>query len=220
MAYKQKINNADKRKGFVYLDVIWDEQLDKSGITIDSMIADNCSGTGIIAAFIGEAGTGKTTALRRLEYLYAKRLNNRFDELPVFVELKNIGHGKDKLLHAIGDVLGTDESYTRQLLKEKSLVLLLDGMNEIPVPQFVADVRREVETLYSNNKKLKIYMTDRVNQSMIFDITSTRVLMYHLHALSQSNKEEYLRKNANSVSRHIIEDLIQNNSATFINDSA
>ena len=214
--YQQSIISRYNKQGFVYLDVKWDENEGEGGITIDNMIENN--GKGMIAAFIGEAGSGKTTALRRLEYKYASKRRKNFEGLPVFIELKRIGAGKDRLVNAIGEALGTDSDYTRQILSEKGLVLLLDGMNEIPDSHVVADVRREIEEIYSGNKSLHIYLTDRTNRSGIFDITTATVTIYHLHALTWNNKIEYLRSNSNSEEvKALIENEIEKGELSDIN---
>lgn len=214
--YQQSIISRYNKQGFVYLDVKWDENEGEGGITIDNMIENN--GKGMIAAFIGEAGSGKTTALRRLEYKYASKRRKNFEGLPVFIELKRIGAGKDRLVNAIGEALGTDSDYTRQILSEKGLVLLLDGMNEIPDSHVVADVRREIEEIYSGNKSLHIYLTDRTNRSGIFDITTATVTIYHLHALTWNNKIEYLRNNSNSEEvKALIENEIEKGELSDIN---
>ena len=192
--YKQRIKNRYKQKGFEYLDVKWADE--EGGKTIEEMIKNNKDG--MIAAFIGEAGAGKTTALRRIEYIYAARTNRNFNVLPIFVELKTIEHGRNKLLRAISGILGTDEDFTRQILSEEGLVLLLDGINEVTNRTIAADIIKEVQELYLNNRNLHIYLTDRVNRSIIINVTAANISLYHLHALTLDNKKSYLKKNVNN----------------------
>jgi GTPase SAR1 family protein len=81
---------------------------------------------------LGDPGSGKTTTLWRIAVEYAEQArDNPTKPLPVFVRLGEIKPDQTLDGYIIG-LLGELGPYYHTLLEEKRLVLLLDGLNELP----------------------------------------------------------------------------------------
>jgi formylglycine-generating enzyme required for sulfatase activity len=81
---------------------------------------------------LGDPGSGKTTTLWRVAVEYAEQArDDPAKPLPVFVRLGEIKPDQTLDGYIIG-LLGELGTYYHTLLEEKRLVLLLDGLNELP----------------------------------------------------------------------------------------
>ncbi|KAM3101825.1 NACHT domain-containing protein [Phormidesmis sp. 146-12] len=88
---------------------------------------------------LGQPGAGKSTFLRRvgLEALMGHEGNYRHDCIPVFVELKRFNTGEINVEKAIAQELENcrfpdAEGSTKKLLAQGKLLILLDGLDEVP----------------------------------------------------------------------------------------
>jgi HEAT repeat protein len=107
----------------------------------------------------GKPGSGKSTTLRRLCVEMAETaLGDNFQPIPVFVQLK----GDKQIVKLIqaefrrAKLRVTDEQIDDLLLEDK-LVLLLDGVNEIPSEE----LRRELQNFRDNNLTTPTIFTTR-----------------------------------------------------------
>jgi hypothetical protein len=97
------------------------------------------------AVLLGEPGAGKTTTLFKLASDKLKRAQTDLQApLPLMVELGKWTDPKQSLMAFIKAQLGGLDAYVEALLRSKRALLLLDGLNEIPVadrPQKIPEVR-------------------------------------------------------------------------------
>jgi HEAT repeat protein len=91
---------------------------------------------------VGKPGSGKSTALRRLLWEEAERCIRAVEEvqesippIPVLLELRSLGSSVLELLQEtlLWSGIDLEEETLRTLLRGKRFLLLLDGINEVPV---------------------------------------------------------------------------------------
>ncbi len=89
---------------------------------------------------LGKPGAGKTTFLKHLAVDCSK---GRFqaDLIPVLIELRRIRSDEWKILDAISEELKLDNQQTQTLLEQEKLLVLMDGLDEVPTN----DSRRTVQ---------------------------------------------------------------------------
>jgi len=110
---------------------------------------------------LGEAGAGKSTFLRMmgLEALKPERIKYQHQCIPVFVELKRLGYEEldiEKIIINEFSICGfpVSEDFTFEALKKGKLLILLDGLDEIPeriVNKYILKIKDFVNT-YSSNR--------------------------------------------------------------------
>jgi predicted NACHT family NTPase len=89
---------------------------------------------------LGKPGAGKTTFLRHLAIACCK---DEFlaDHIPILIELRDINASEFNLLNHIHQEFDlADEEQTKQILKQGKVLILLDGLDEVP-----GQSRREVQ---------------------------------------------------------------------------
>ena len=137
----------------------------KSGEPAFSYTFDSC------VKFIGEAGMGKTTQMRKMYlHLLEQVAAGEVQLLPVWIKLSDLSEIetlslKDKIL----EVLGEYAQYYSLLLKNNTLALFLDGYNEVLTKDLQDAIKRTlskaIDELHKNYPKLLIVMTDRTTKS-------------------------------------------------------
>ncbi len=179
--------------GFDYLDTFWDISSDgEEKKNIEGFLADKGNA---VTLFLGEAGTGKTTALRRLEYLFAKKSIREHGQrfIPVLIELKSLQPGKTPILYEIESRLKYSEDVAMQILKDGSAILLLDGWNEIGNKEVANLLREELKGLI-DDCGIRVFVTDRSDRNLQLD-PAGGITRCYLHDLSYDDKRTYFSGN-------------------------
>lgn len=100
---------------------------------------------------LGKPGAGKTTFLKHLAVDCSK---GRFqaDLIPVLIELRRIRSDEWKLLDAISEELKLDNQQTQTLLEQGKLLILMDGLDEVPTSNFRRTVQDQIRNLAQDPK--------------------------------------------------------------------
>ncbi len=102
---------------------------------------------------LGKPGAGKTTFLRHLAIACCK---DEFlaDHIPILIELRDINASEFNLLNHIHQELDlADEEQTKQILKQGKVLILLDGLDEVP-----SQSRQEVQDhIYKFSQSTQYY---------------------------------------------------------------
>jgi energy-coupling factor transporter ATP-binding protein EcfA2 len=111
---------------------------------------------------VGQPGSGKSTTLERLLWQQAKAaLEDRAVKIPVLIELRSYQHSTLACIEAFFAEYGLDLSpgQIEELLAEKKLLLLVDGLNELPSEE----VRKEVAAFRKQYPTAAIFTTRELN---------------------------------------------------------
>jgi hypothetical protein len=108
---------------------------------------------------LGQPGAGKSTFLRRmgLEALKSKKGAYQHECIPVFLELKRFNTGEINLEKAITEELKNcgfpkPEDSTKKLLEKGKLLILLDGLDEVPTNQLDAAITQIQDFVDQHNQ--------------------------------------------------------------------
>lgn len=189
--------NHEHANGFHYIDIKWKAENSASieYSTVETMMNDE---THSLVKILGEAGCGKTTIMRQLEYLTAKKYTSKKSSIiPVFIQLINIE--TDSSLHAniknmICNKLGVASNLLEEMLSINSIRLYLDGFNEILDLKLKKQIAWSIDELHQQYPELKIFLSDRslVRSSIV---TMRNALIYKLYPLDNEMKEKFIKFN-------------------------
>jgi predicted NACHT family NTPase/DNA-binding CsgD family transcriptional regulator len=128
---------------------------------------------------LGKPGAGKTTFLKHLAVDCSKE-KFQSDLIPVLIELRQIRSTEWKLLDAIAEQLKLSLQQTEKLLEQEQLLILMDGLDEVPSSAFRANVQRQVCDLaqkpeYAGNRFILTCRTQIITGEMPQGFTAVEV---------------------------------------------
>lgn len=197
-AYCQRIIDSYVRLtsgGFGYINTRWfdpkDENMQSQGV--DALIKTSKSTK---LKLTGEAGSGKTTALKRIEFELAKKaVKNSYCTVPIYVELCTLVSEHNLLLKQIALVLGLNEADVEDFLLNEHFTLLLDGFNEVLDKTLKRQLAFEIDKFEKNFPKVPIILTDRnLHGTGSFPILAHAKAM-KLYPITLTDKENFFKKN-------------------------
>lgn len=111
---------------------------------------------------LGKPGSGKTTLLKHLAILCCQR-RFRYRKIPILIELRNVNANSFNLLQEVQKAFDTNSDTTQKILDDGQVLLLLDGLDEVP-SQFRDNLRDKVEKFIEKYPK-NIYIISCRNQT-------------------------------------------------------
>jgi hypothetical protein len=167
-----------------------DDDGNSLGSCLDIMNMTNEDGNYL--KLIGEAGLGKSRAMRHLQYNDAKEGK----VFPVYVELKELSDFKFSIMELIAEKAGLDEKACSLLMTSGGMSLYLDGVNEI----LCSDKNKrivcsQIDELAAKYPKTKILVSDRESSqvSIRMDIPT-----FLICKLDETMIHEFIHKNSKS----------------------
>ncbi len=213
---KNVVREYENQEGFRYMDFHWHEEKDGSeecnaNDLLYKASIDKTQGIKIL----GEAGTGKTTVLKRMQYQLAKNYKTNSDKIPIFITLSELNAEIDSLLNRIMDITRMGNEDVRKELKNGNFVLFLDGFNEILNDETRRMLAKEINTNFQNYyEKTLIFISDRTITS-----ESTRVmnksLSLHLCKITIEEKMRFFEERVTSEEMNLIRQRRENVESYF-----
>ena len=119
--------------------------------------------------FIGEAGMGKTTQMKKMYIQYLREVVNGREVLPVWINLYDMSRDGFSLEEKVKALLGDYGQYYDELLAKNKIALFLDGYNEILPGEdrenLKSSIAYDIDHMHSENPRVMIAMTDRTRNS-------------------------------------------------------
>lgn len=194
--------NRESKCGFTYVDIKWKAANSsiKECITVDTMLNETQNN---LVKILGEAGCGKTTIMRQLEYLSAKRfIAQKSTIIPVFIPLGSI-EADSSLQKDIKSMLCQRLKITPDLLEDllstNSLRLYLDGFNEILDSKTKKQIAWSIDELSRRFPEITIFLSDRSLVRPTINVMSG-ALEYKLFPLDNVTKEMFIKSNCSDDS--------------------
>lgn len=113
------------------------------------------------AVVLGEPGEGKTTTLCKIAgELIEEARSDMMAALPVLARLRDWTTADEPLLAFLARCVGIEEAVFSTMLARRAAVLLLDGLNELPVEQR-KDKAKQIRTLLQTHPELRVLISCR-----------------------------------------------------------
>lgn len=141
--------------------------------------------------FIGEAGMGKTTQMKRMYFqMLSDVANGNKKIIPAWVELKEVTEDSCSMQSILGMGLCEYGHYYDLMIEKNAVALFLDGYNEILDDNVRRIVANEVDTLHKKHPEILIVLTDRSKKSNPTILMKNSV-SYTFNGLSKEEIEKY-----------------------------
>ena len=185
-----------EQDGFRYVDIAWKSSLAQSVdfSTVDSIMDD----PNPLVKILGEAGCGKTTVLKQIEYLLAKRFcAGESDLFPVLISLDGVRLGTSVHI-SIEDVICSHLHITKDILKSMQrrnmIYLLLDGFSKILDLNIRKQIAYSIDSMSRKFPKQKILLTDRSLMRPAIN-TMAAAMVYRRYPMDGAMKKNFIAAN-------------------------
>ncbi len=174
--------------------------------------------------FIGEAGLGKTTQMRKMYYTALEEVSNgSLEALPVWINLSDMSGTQDiSLENKISESLSDYKDYYELLLEKNKIMLFLDGYNEVLTTDTKDAVKRnlarDIDEIHERYPSVFISMTDRMKKSNPRCLMDN-VSIYTYNGLSREQIKQYVKKKTDDSTSEIIIDYLNGDNSAWLGNS-
>lgn len=174
--------------------------------------------------FIGEAGMGKTTQMKKMFLDLVEQVSNGNRKiLPIWIDLSELSELEDVLLETkIKQSLGEYEQYYSILLRSNAIALFLDGYNEVLTKDMQDIVKRklasDIDEIHTNFPEVFIAMTDRCKKSNP-PCLQKNIAVYTFNGLSRDEMTDYIKLKADPASVDSILAYIDSDNSNWLDNS-
>ena len=157
----------------------------------------------------GFAGSGKSTALAKLAYDWAKCVNGKTEssiltqyKLLFVLSLREIERNETLIDAILDQILSQDTSITKSELESfflshgKDILILLDGLDEYPMEQLQKKVTGDIESVLANRKLRETCVVVTTRPQKVEDLGEHQkhYTQVRLSGFTEDNIEVYIRK--------------------------
>ncbi len=188
----ERYENSEKN-GFGYVNMSW--------YIPQSAVRTHCDAEKLASMevhnglkLVGIAGTGKSTVLRRIEYILAKAFQKKQNNIiPVYVELADVVDDEDILISKIAAVLDISTDNAEAFLRRGGITLLLDGYNEILDPIVKRKLAKELDNLTRGENIVNLILSDRTENSTVPTLQKSTAMF--LKPITIEDRKQYYKAN-------------------------
>ena len=189
--------SLEMKNGFSYVDIKWKSSCSDNAeySTVETMLNDSKNR---LVKILGEAGCGKTTIMKQLEYLTAKKyISKKATIIPIFISLGTIKIDSSldiDIKSMICRKLSISENLLDDMLSTNSIRLYLDGFNEILDIKAKKIVAWSIDELSQKYSELTIFLSDRSLVRPAINVMNN-ALIYKLYPLDDATKKTFIESN-------------------------
>lgn len=205
--YCTNIINEYEKENLDYIDVHWiDESDERINANIDIINKVIKKGSVFHIKFFGEAGTGKTTALKRIQYLKAKQyLSGECMMVPILVPLYKTGK-EHSVYNCARNILNIDDENMKRMLNMGNILLLLDGYNEVLKTKDLNAIATEIDReLVKDYSKATIILSDRTLGRDRIPVLTEGTTNLTLEKISIAQKKDYFKNHLKEELYNLVE---------------
>ncbi len=142
---------------------------------------------------LGEGGSGKTTTLEFIANKFCEEwLIDSNTKIPVIIYLANLRE-QDSIKQTIAKKMSIEANALEELIKSNSIILLLDGINEIIKSSEIKRERlNEISNLLNINENLDIIITDRFEFDT-FQNNPFSIETFSIQKLNENQIEQFVK---------------------------
>jgi hypothetical protein len=154
-----------------------------------------------LALVTGDAGTGKTTGLRRLAMILVEKALNSKDErrIPVYLDAKSLLDSGKSLVEYATDVsasLTTDASpaFSVDELNAGHLTVLIDALDEISVAENREGIFKRIATFHGSYPKVQVIVTSRMHPSLMDHVGTYGFHLFYISPISFNQADRMITR--------------------------
>lgn len=176
--------------------------------------------------FIGEAGAGKTTQMKKKYWDEVKAVyENKKEILPIWINLGELnGIEEATLEQKVKSLLDKYSDYYDTILRNNRISLYLDGYNEVLLSRddkhdaIKKKLATDIDALHRKYPQMSIFMTDRKHRSNP-PCLQRHVKVCHYNGMNMEDIRNYCNKKLNSEDFQKMNDYLLSDNASWLENN-